>query len=87
MVLKFKQQFWKDINKVKESANTAIGEANAKLIQIRLAGNKEVETLKAKVAELEAKVAQLAPPAKAHRKSEPAPATEKKVEPAKPAAK
>jgi DNA repair exonuclease SbcCD ATPase subunit len=76
-----------DINKVKESANTAIGEANAKLIQIRLAGNKEVEALKAKIAELEAKVALLAPPAKAHKKSETAPASEKKAVPAGPAAK
>lgn len=65
-----------DLNKAKETAGAALGEANAKLVQIRLAGNKEVDGLKAKVAELEAKIAQLAPVKK----------TEKKTGHAKPAA-
>lgn len=50
-----------ELNKARDAANTAMGEANAKLIQIRMAGNKEVEALKAKVAELEAKIKEMAP--------------------------
>lgn len=74
-----------DLNKAKEAANTAIGEANAKLIQVRLAGNKEVEALRAKVTELEAKLAQLAP--KKAEKAQEAPKAAAKKDEAKPAAK
>jgi predicted nucleic acid-binding Zn-ribbon protein len=48
-----------DMNKARDAAGTAINEANAKLVQIRLADNKEVADLKAKVAALEAKIAEM----------------------------
>lgn len=74
-----------DMQKAKEAANAAINDANAKLILIRIADNKDVAALKTKIADLEARIAEMTPK-KTDKKPEAAKPAEKKEE-AKPAAK
>jgi seryl-tRNA synthetase len=50
-----------ELQKTVDAARAAEGDANAKLIQVRLAGNADVAAIKAKIAELEAAIAAAAP--------------------------